>query len=54
MSEIARLLLAEPHPGADVEPNLMTAGEMAGGFENAWLVFDTYLNGVAEKVTEEG
>jgi hypothetical protein len=40
-------------PGADVEPNFMTAGELAGGFENAWLVFDAYLNGVAEKVTEE-
>lgn len=37
----------------DVEPNFMSAAEQAGGFENAWLVFDTYLNGVAEKVTEE-
>lgn len=37
----------------DVEPNFMTAADLAGGFENAWLVFDTYLNGVAEKVTEE-
>ena len=40
-------------PGWEVEPNFMTAAEAAGGFENAWLVFDTYLNGVAEKVTEE-
>lgn len=38
---------------ADVEPNFMSAAEQAGGFENAWLVFDTYLNGVAEKVTDE-
>lgn len=40
-------------PGAGVEPNFMSAAEDAGGFENAWLVFDTYLNGVAEKVTDE-
>ncbi|HSM43701.1 MAG TPA: hypothetical protein VK969_01650 [Acidimicrobiia bacterium] len=31
----------------------MSAIEAAGGMENAWLVFDTYLNGVAEKVTAE-
>lgn len=37
----------------DVEPNFMSAAEAAGGSENAWLVFDTYLNGVAEKVTDE-
>jgi hypothetical protein len=42
---------ARPGPGAD--PNFMSAAEDAGGFENAWLVFDTYLNGVAEKVTDE-
>jgi glyoxylase-like metal-dependent hydrolase (beta-lactamase superfamily II) len=37
----------------DAEPNFMSAADLAGGFENPWLVFDTYLNGVAEKVTEE-
>jgi hypothetical protein len=31
----------------------MSAAEAAGGFENAWPGFDTYLNGVAEKVTDE-
>lgn len=36
-----------------VEPNFMQAAELAGGFENAWLVFDTYLNAVAERVTDE-
>lgn len=40
-------------PAHDAEPNFMSAADLAGGFENAWLVFDTYLNGVAEKVTEE-
>lgn len=29
----------------------MSAADLAEGFENSWLVFDTYLNGVAEKVT---
>jgi glyoxylase-like metal-dependent hydrolase (beta-lactamase superfamily II) len=38
---------------AGAEPNFMTAAELAGGFQNAWLVFDTYLNAVAEKVTAE-
>lgn len=38
---------------ADVEPNFMSAAELAGGLENAWLVFDAYLNGVAEKVADE-
>lgn len=36
-----------------VEPSFMGAAELAGGFENAWLVFDTYLNAVAEKVADE-
>lgn len=40
-------------PAHEAEPNFMSAADRAGGFENAWLVFDTYLNGVAEKVTEE-
>lgn len=40
-------------PRHEAEPNFMSAAETAGGFENAWLVFDTYLNGVAEKVTAE-
>lgn len=31
----------------------MSAADLAGGFENAWLVFDTYLNGVTENVTDE-
>lgn len=38
---------------AGAEPNFMSAAEQAGGFQNAWLVFDTYLNGVAEKVAAE-
>jgi hypothetical protein len=42
---------ARPKHGA--EPNFMSAAEAAGGFENAWLVFDTYLNAVAEKVADE-
>jgi hypothetical protein len=40
-------------PRHDAEPNFMSAAETVGGLENAWLVFDTYLNGVAEKVTAE-
>jgi len=40
-------------PAHEAEPNFMSAADLAGGFENAWLLFDTYLNGVAEKVTEE-
>lgn len=40
-------------PAYEAEPNFMSAADLAGGFENAWLVFDTYLNGVAERVTEE-
>lgn len=40
-------------PRAGAEPNFMTAAEQAGGFQNAWLVFDTYLNAVAEKVAAE-
>jgi glyoxylase-like metal-dependent hydrolase (beta-lactamase superfamily II) len=36
-----------------VEPSFMSIAERVGGLENAWLVFDTYLNAVAEKVTDE-
>jgi hypothetical protein len=31
----------------------MSIAERVGGLENPWLVFDTYLNAVAEKVTDE-
>jgi len=45
--------LSPARPRAEMEPNFMSAAEVAGGFENAWLVFDTYLNGVAEKVADD-
>ena len=32
--------------------DFMTIG-MELGFENAWAVFDTYLNNIADKITEE-
>jgi glyoxylase-like metal-dependent hydrolase (beta-lactamase superfamily II) len=38
---------------AGVEPSFMGVAEQVGGFQNAWLVFDTYLNAVAEKVAED-
>lgn len=38
---------------ADVEPSFTGVAQQVGGFQNAWLVFDTYLNAVAEKVTDE-
>jgi len=31
----------------------MGIAQQVGGFQNAWLVFDTYLNAVAEKVADE-
>ncbi len=31
----------------------MDTGERVGGFENAWLVFDTYINAVTEAVVAE-
>ncbi|HEX6233917.1 MAG TPA: MBL fold metallo-hydrolase [Jiangellaceae bacterium] len=36
-----------------VEPSFMNTAERVGGLQNAWLVFDTYLNAVAEKVADE-
>jgi glyoxylase-like metal-dependent hydrolase (beta-lactamase superfamily II) len=41
---------ARSKPGAEV--SFMSAAEQSGGFENAWLVFDTYLNAVTDKVVE--
>lgn len=31
----------------------MSAAEQAGGWSNPWLIFDTYLNGVADLVVDE-
>jgi hypothetical protein len=40
-------------PAMDAEINFMGVADQVGGFENAWLVFDTYINGVADAVVEE-
>ena len=37
----------------DAEFTFMDAAEVAGGWENAWLVYDAYLNTIADKVTAE-
>ncbi|MCH8992208.1 MAG: hypothetical protein IIA44_10730 [Acidobacteria bacterium] len=37
----------------DAEISFMGGAEQVGGFENAWLVFDTYLNSIADAVTAE-
>ena len=36
----------------DSEIQFMTVAEEVGGFENAWLVFDAYLNAVTDDVVE--
>lgn len=40
-------------PAADAEINFMSTAEKVGGLENAWLVFDSYLNGVTDAVVAE-
>ena len=48
--------LDETQPGRnamDAEINFMGAAEQVGGFGNAWLVFDHYLNSVADAVCAE-
>ena len=37
----------------DAAINFMGVAEQVGGFENAWLVFDAYLNSVTDEVTAE-
>ncbi|MFQ5968354.1 MAG: MBL fold metallo-hydrolase [Acidimicrobiia bacterium] len=37
----------------DAEVQFMGVAEEVGGFENAWLVFDTYINAVTDKVVED-
>ena len=37
----------------DAAINFMSVAEQVGGFENAWLVFDAYLNSVTDKVVAE-
>ncbi|MCH8900474.1 MAG: MBL fold metallo-hydrolase [Acidobacteria bacterium] len=37
----------------DATISFMGVAEQVGGFENAWLVFDTYLNSIADAVTAE-
>ena len=37
----------------DSDVQFMEIGEQVGGFENAWLVFDTYLNTVTDRVVAE-
>lgn len=37
----------------DSPVTFMNAAEKAGGWENPWLIFDTYLNGVTDLVVEE-
>ena len=37
----------------DSEIQFMTVAEEVGGFENAWLVFDAYLNAVTDDVVEQ-
>jgi glyoxylase-like metal-dependent hydrolase (beta-lactamase superfamily II) len=50
MNELDAVQPGRPAPTATV--GFMQAAEDVGGLENAWLVFDTYLNRVADKVTE--
>jgi len=45
---------AQPgRPSATADVNFGTAAAMAGGFENAWLVFDSYLNAAADRIVAE-
>jgi len=37
----------------DAPVTFMSAAEKAGGWENPWLIFDTYLNGVTDLVVDE-
>lgn len=45
--------LSPARNAADTDVTFMGAAEMAGGFENPWLVFDVYLNHGADAVTAE-
>ena len=40
-------------PAMDAEINFMDTAEKVGGFENAWLLFDSYLNAVTDAVVAD-
>lgn len=51
MNQLDDLSPARPAPDADVD--FMGTAEKIGGFQNAWLLFDSYLNGVTDRVVAD-